>query len=212
MTDESHPNGRVGKRQAILEAALRVFAREGYGQASVDTIASEAGVSKATIYNHLGDKETLFRHALAEIASRSNTKTMDALGAFPTHPEDLRAGLLGVAHKLAECFADDQSTALRRLLQSEIVRFPDLFETIRDSGPNQATEALAGQLARLANAGYLELADPLRAANQFVALIVDELPTLSALGTRKIDDADLTKAVAAGVDTFLRAFGNRATL
>lgn len=198
--------GRLDKRQAIVDAALRVFAREGYGQASVDAIAAEAGVAKPTIYNHLGGKENLFRHVLAEIAARSNNKTLAALEAFSAEPKDVRAQLTTVAYGLVECFLDEQSSALRRLLHAEIVRFPDLFESVLASGPNQATEALAGRLARLANAGHLKVDDPLRAANQFFALISCELPGLSALGTRPIGNADLERAVTAGVDTFLRAF------
>jgi AcrR family transcriptional regulator len=205
------PRGRLDKRQAIIDAALRVFAREGYGQASVDAIAAEAGVAKPTIYNHLGGKENLFRHVLAEIAARANAKTLAALRTFPTDPQDLREHLDTVALRLAECFVDEQSSALRRLLHAEIGRFPDLFDTVLDSGPNQATEALAGRLARLANAGYLTVEDPIRAARQFVALLTDELPALSALGTRPVDPDELERAVRAGVDTFLRAFASPVT-
>lgn len=60
--------GRLDKRRAIVEAALRVFAQVGYAQASLDVIAAEAGVSKPTIYNHLGSKENLFRYVMTETA------------------------------------------------------------------------------------------------------------------------------------------------
>ena len=39
---------------------MRLFLRDGYARTSVDAIAAEAGVSKRTIYNHYGDKESLF--------------------------------------------------------------------------------------------------------------------------------------------------------
>lgn len=200
------PRGRLDKRQAIIDAALLVFARDGYAVATIDAIAAEAGVSKPTIYNHLGGKENLFRHVLSEIAARSNDKTLNALRTFPTDPEEVRDHLNTVGLRLAECFVDEQSAALRRLLHAEIARFPDLFDTVLDSGPNQATEALAGRLARMANAGYLAIEDPMRAARQFVALLTDELPAMTALGTRPVDPDDLERAVNAGVDTFLRAF------
>jgi len=203
------PRGRMDKRQAIIDAALRVFAREGYGQASVDAIAAEAGVAKPTIYNHLGGKENLFRHVLTEVAARSNARTLAALRTFPSDPQDLRSHLTTVGLRLAECFVDEQSSALRRLVHAEIGRFPDLFDTVLESGPNQAIEALAGRLARLANAGHLTIRDPIRAARQFIALLTDELPVLSALGTRPVDPEDLKRAVAAGVDTFLLAFAAR---
>lgn len=198
--------GRLDKRQAIVEAALVVFAREGYSQASVEAIAAAAGVAKPTIYNHLGGKENLFRHVLAEVAARSNRKTLAALAAFSDVPIDLRAELTAVGRGLVDCYLDEQSAALRRLLNAEIVRFPDLYDSVLASGPDQANEALTGWLARLANAGHLRIEDPLRAASQFFALISCDLPAQSALGTRPVADADIDRGVAAGVDTFLRAF------
>ncbi|KOG62346.1 TetR/AcrR family transcriptional regulator [Streptomyces flaveolus] len=199
--------GRMDKRRAIVEAALRVFSRVGYTQASLDMIATEAGVAKPTIYNHLGSKENLFRHVMTETAARSNLKTLQVLESFPNDPDQLRPGLQDVAHKLVDCYCDEQSEAVRRLLYAEAVRFPDLFDEVRASGPNQFTDALAGRLARLANAGHLRIEDPERAANQFIALVYDELPELSALGTRPLVPDQVEKIVAAGVDTFLRAFG-----
>ncbi|MGC4946656.1 TetR/AcrR family transcriptional regulator [Streptomyces sp. DT224] len=199
--------GRLDKRRAIVEAALRVFAQAGYAQASLDVIAAEAGVSKPTIYNHLGSKEKLFRYVLMETAARSNAKTLDVLADFPSDPDRLRPALEDLATKLVDCYCDEQSEAVRRLLYAEAVRFPDLFDAVRASGPNQFTEALAGRLARLANAGHLRVEDPVRAANQFIALVYDELPGMSALGTRPLDPAEVAEVVTAGVDTFLRAFG-----
>jgi TetR/AcrR family transcriptional repressor of mexJK operon len=198
--------GRLDKRQAIVDAALLVFAREGYSQASIEAIAAAAGVAKPTIYNHLGGKENLFRHVLAEVAARSNRKTMAALAAFTDEPADLRAELLTVARGLVDCFLDEQSAALRRLLHAEITRFPDLFDSVLASGPDQVNEALTGRLARLSNAGHLRIDDPLMAASQFFALISCDLPALSALGTRPVADADVDRVVTSGVDAFLRAF------
>jgi TetR/AcrR family transcriptional repressor of mexJK operon len=203
--------GRLDKREAIVNAALRVFARVGYTQASLDMIATEAGVAKPTIYNHLGSKENLFRHVMIDTAARSNAKSLDALNSFPGGPDELRPGLEEVAHKLVACYCDEQSQAVRRLLYAEAMRFPDLFDAVRASGPDQFTEALAGRFARLANAGHLRIEDPVRAANQFIALVYEELAGMSALGVRSLDPEDVKKIVSAGVDTFLRAFGSDGT-
>ncbi|MDJ1137474.1 TetR/AcrR family transcriptional regulator [Streptomyces iconiensis] len=205
----SAERGRLDKRRAIVEAALRVFSQVGYAQASVDAIAAEAGVAKPTIYNHLGSKENLFRHVMTEMAARDNGKALEALEFFPTGPADLRTSLEAVARKLVDCYRDEQSEAVRRLLYAEVVRFPDLFDAVQASGPDQFIEALAGRLARLANAGLLSLKDPVRAAHQFIALVYDELPRMSAYGTRSLGQTEVDKVVADGVDTFLRAFRMR---
>ena len=47
------------RHQRILAAAQEVFAREGFRNAEVKTIATQAGVGKATIYKHFDSKEDL---------------------------------------------------------------------------------------------------------------------------------------------------------
>ena len=47
------------RREAILQAALDVFARRGYHAASIDEIAQAAGISKALIYEHFPSKREL---------------------------------------------------------------------------------------------------------------------------------------------------------
>src|SRR5690606_10165893 len=58
--DTLPPRGHPAKRLSVLDAAAAVFCREGFGGANIDLIAAEAGVSRQTIYNHHGDKQSLF--------------------------------------------------------------------------------------------------------------------------------------------------------
>jgi AcrR family transcriptional regulator len=51
------------KRNFIMEAALKVVARDGYLSARLEDIADEAGFSKAYIYRYFPDKEALFAHS-----------------------------------------------------------------------------------------------------------------------------------------------------
>jgi AcrR family transcriptional regulator len=47
------------KRRAILDAALRVFAKQGFAAARISDIASAAGVGKGTVYLYFASKEDL---------------------------------------------------------------------------------------------------------------------------------------------------------
>jgi TetR/AcrR family fatty acid metabolism transcriptional regulator len=47
------------KEAAILEAAIKVFAKEGYHQAKISKIAEEAGVAAGSIYLYFRDKEDI---------------------------------------------------------------------------------------------------------------------------------------------------------
>lgn len=63
------------RRNRILQAARDIFAREGFRDAEVKTIAKQAGVGKATIYKHFDSKDDILLtiveenfHALRNIA------------------------------------------------------------------------------------------------------------------------------------------------
>jgi len=51
-------------REALVDAATRVFAREGFHSTGVDRVIREAGVAKMTLYNHFGGKDELIAEAL----------------------------------------------------------------------------------------------------------------------------------------------------
>ncbi|MFC8079258.1 TetR/AcrR family transcriptional regulator [Streptomyces sp. NPDC057307] len=199
--------GRIDKRQAILEGAFTVFARRGYAQACVQDIADAAGVAKPTVYNHLTDKATLFRHAMEAAARTALDGRLAALAPLLEPGDDPRATLEGVGLDLLRLHCDERSCALRRLLYAEFTTFPDALDLVAAAGPHHLVDALADRLARLMLAGRLRGTDPARAAEQFMALLVGPLEARSHMGTRPVPDAELRELADAAVDTFLHAFG-----
>ncbi|MGP4020709.1 TetR/AcrR family transcriptional regulator [Saccharopolyspora sp. 5N708] len=202
----STSRGRIDKRQAILDAALRVFAREGYGQAGVDVIAAEAGVAKPTVYNHFGDKENLFRQAIAADSDRAFAENMAVVERLRSDGAEVRQLLEQVGFRLLQCYCDERSWALRRLLYAELSRFPDLLDIVRGRAADPITEALADRLARLMLAGRLRNCDPTEAAEQFAALLTGPMEGRARFGTRQVPKAELRAVTAAAVRTFLQAY------
>jgi len=68
---------RSPKAEQVLEAASSIFCEQGYGSASMDAIARQAGVSKATLYAHFAGKDQLFA-AIVGAACRSHSQTLAA--------------------------------------------------------------------------------------------------------------------------------------
>ncbi|MFJ2773803.1 TetR/AcrR family transcriptional regulator [Streptomyces sp. NPDC087300] len=198
--------GRIDKRLSILDAAFAVFAREGYAKACVEAIAGEAGVAKPTVYNHFGGKEQLFRDAMTATAEQATAKSLAVVAGLGGDVDDLPQALRDVGYRLLLRYCGEDAWALRRLLYAEISRFPDLFEKVWGNGPSQLSEALADRFARLALGGRLRLDDPVRAAEQFVALLTGPMEGRSVLGTRAVPDEEVRATVAAAVETFTRAF------
>ncbi len=83
------------KRGLILDAALRVFARDGLREASVRAIAKEAGYAVGAIYAYFPSKEHLYAAALRESLSRLQAVTKAAAS------EEVSAASMYVAAGLA---------------------------------------------------------------------------------------------------------------
>lgn len=202
--------GHAAKRISILDAAATVFCREGFAGANIDLIAAEAGVSRQTVYNHHGDKEKLFVAVVRDVSERKSAGVFETLSTFPDRPDDLESELVEFAVKLnSNCICNRDGKFLRKLIQAEGERYPELFVGWREHGPGKTWPALAARFARLAHAGFLDMDDPDVAARQFLALINADLQMAMALGDQPSEDR-LRDAAKNAVRTFLRAFGARA--
>jgi AcrR family transcriptional regulator len=67
------------RHEALLEAAVGVFARYGFRKTSMDEVARAAGVSRQGLYLQFGDKEELFRKAVAYKLTRQLSAAISAL-------------------------------------------------------------------------------------------------------------------------------------
>jgi AcrR family transcriptional regulator len=81
----------------VLDAAAALFAERGIEGTSMDAIAQESGVSKATIYKHWPDKDALLLEAMLRIHGRGVDETIEIDSG------DLRTDLIAVlAHRPPE--------------------------------------------------------------------------------------------------------------
>lgn len=72
-------------REALLEAATKVFAEFGLRGATTRRIAQAAGVNEVTLFRHFKSKDELFHAALETFARRTQTR---ALPETPQHPRE----------------------------------------------------------------------------------------------------------------------------
>lgn len=83
---------RAERREQILAAATRAFARAGFAATSLDDIAAQAGVSRAILYRHFDSKTDLYRAVL----DRACTRLASSVGTSDFAPDSVDK-LLGVA-------------------------------------------------------------------------------------------------------------------
>ena len=82
-TSAQYQEIREEKKALIANAALELFANEGYHTTSISKIAQKAGVSKGLLYNYFEGKEDLLAHIFSNIMNR----TMDMLD--PNHDNEI---------------------------------------------------------------------------------------------------------------------------
>ena len=109
------------RRQAILDAALDVFAAEGFAAAKLDDVAEKAGVAKGTIYLHFKDKQDLFEQMVREAVFPVIAR-LEELAKLPDLPAEL------VLRAMFEVFRTQVLATRRkdllRLILTEGPRFP----------------------------------------------------------------------------------------
>ena len=205
----SPARSHIAKRLSVLEAASIVFCRDGFASASLELIAAEAQVSRQTIYNHYGDKEKLFVAVVKDMTERANVGLFATISSFPDNPANLESELIDFATRLARnCMCNRDCIVLRKLIQAEGQRYPELFAPWRELGPERAWAAIAARFAKLHHAGYLEIDNPDIAARQFQALVNADLYVGTLLGD-KPTDAEVRSAATMAVRTFLKAYGGK---
>jgi TetR/AcrR family transcriptional repressor of mexJK operon len=186
------------KREAILRAATRVFLDEGYDGASMDAIASRAGVSKATVYGHFGSKEALF-----EAIIRDLTRTLIRLPMGSPASANPAETLTALARRFVEILLDPASLALYRVLIAAAPRNATLARISYRTGAETIVRELAEYLANETARGTLAVADPTLAAEQFFGQLRGHLQLRALL---RVEDRPPQKTLERFVDTAVAAF------
>lgn len=128
MTDRSI--AAPDKRRLILDAAVRVFAREGYYTSRVGDIAEEAGVAHGLLYHYFPSKAEV----LATIFRENWRQLLERFHQVEASPEPTPEQLLGVAKILLRTWRNDPD--LVRVMVREVARSPHLqgqVEEIREA-------------------------------------------------------------------------------
>jgi AcrR family transcriptional regulator len=84
---------REARREEILAAAVRVFARRGYAASRIDDVAREAGIAKGSVYLYFNSRSHLLLAAFTDLAERSERILGEALDG-PGSAADRLAGLI----------------------------------------------------------------------------------------------------------------------
>jgi TetR/AcrR family fatty acid metabolism transcriptional regulator len=180
---------RDQRRQQLLEAATRVFARKGYWSASITDIIQTAGVARGTFYLYFRSKQDIFvaivdhyreeqKHLLRESGPEEGRPT----------PEKSRARIRAVVLSWLQFY-------LRNLDAANIIRDANRIDSTatrkRDEVRRALHSAIAKNIARLQEAGVYQRKVPPELAARFVLGMFDEIAVTCLQSAKKSDLARL---------------------
>jgi len=153
-------------RTAVLDAARRVFLDRGYGGATVDAIAEEAGFSKGVVYSQFGSKADMFM-ALLEQRITERAAQNESVAAGKSVAEAARELLLAANRELV---SEQGWAQLLVEFRAHAARDPVLDRRYADAHRRTVAE-LAALLAGLHDRAGISPAVPPQSMAEFVLAI-----------------------------------------
>lgn len=129
-------------RRKIIEVAMGLFSRQGFDATSMEQIAAEADIAKATLYNYFPVKEAIINAYVQRRTQEFGPEIDRLLHDLP----DTRARLFTLADKASEAAQEHRDI----LLIYYFYRFKTLQEAIKDPSRRSGLEGL---LARIIQTG-----------------------------------------------------------
>ena len=195
---------RGRKYDQVIAGARAVFMREGYEGASVDEIARDAGVSKATLYSYFQDKQALFLAVLEGECSIQKTASMEVA----CQSQDIATALHTMARSMLCFLMSEDGLAIFRICVAEAQRFPELGRAFYETGPKNGMEQLSAFMASPKAQAELNIPDPWQAADTFMQLCRSDLMLQRLMGVAVVpDEATIEAHANQTVTTFLARYG-----
>ena len=185
------PTIREENERALLEAAERVFAEQGFAGATTAAIARSAGVSKANLHYYFPTKEGLYR----AVIERTLNAWLDAASSFDASEDACEALSAYISAKME--LAREMPLA-SRIWSAEIMRGAPIIQDFLDTTLSQWVAKREAAVRRWIAAGKLKPIEPkvlfymIWATTQQYANAAHEMATLN--GGEPLDDAAFERA------------------
>ncbi|MFA5984032.1 MAG: TetR/AcrR family transcriptional regulator [Methylococcaceae bacterium] len=193
MTAETTNKPKVGRPKAgteiernghLLDQALAMFMRKGYGNTSIANIAAAAGVSTRTIYERYKNKAELM---LASIDHMIDSDISELQGIENLEQMPCREGLITLGENMLAKVMQPQMISFYRMGVAEAMHFPELSKLIETSGPKRIEAVIADYLNRHREKEGLLIQDAELAATLFLEMLFAVPRNKALFGNLEVD-------------------------
>ncbi|KXI29305.1 TetR/AcrR family transcriptional regulator [Paraglaciecola hydrolytica] len=131
----------IEKRDSILAAAQKLILELGYSATTMDLVATEAKVSKQTVYSHFSNKETLFT-AIVILKCQQHQITEQP----HTDKQEIFETLYKIGRQIVSLLQQADVVAMYRVVIAEVGSNPQVAKLFYEAGPQQSKQMLADYL------------------------------------------------------------------
>jgi AcrR family transcriptional regulator len=178
----SEETGRLNEN--ILQAAFRVFVREGFGGASIEQIAQESRTTRRSVLNRFRDKEALLIAIVEMRMRRLEVRLRPSEAVLATKPLE---AIKEACRLMLEVAVDPEGIDFYRLCLAHAGKFPEI--TVATTRWNDRWLAdLQALIERAQRAGAFEGRDPALLATGLIGAFISNPVNRAALGDTQFRD------------------------
>lgn len=186
------------KYEQILEAAIRVFARQGYYNSTISQVAREAGVGDGTIYLYFKNKDDILDNFFSYKTTQIFSQFKDEVDRYDNALDKLERLVASHLHEFEQnrdlAVVYEVETRMRRHLSDEKIKemsrmYFDLVAQIVEQGQNEGT---------------IRQNIPIHLVKQYLIGAVDEVITTWLYSSREYQLASMAEPL---VDLFINGIG-----
>ena len=174
------------RRRQILEAAVELFARQGFRGTSTRQIAERAAVNEAIIFRHFPSKEDLYWAVIKHKtqAAQGHESLRERLQRYSSDREFLS----GLAREILDLRANDST--LSRLLLFSALENHRLSQRFFKTYVAEYFETVAEYIRERTQQGRFREVDPMLAARAFLGMVVYHSWVQELFGWKRYQDFD----------------------
>jgi AcrR family transcriptional regulator len=158
----------TNKRDIILDAAAKLFLKEGYGAASINKLITHIGGSKATVYAYFENKERLFAAVVESIVDEVPVFINDV----QLEGVEMRDGLIAISERLLEIATSPRHLALARLVIAEAEKFPEIGRIYYERASRHICEVLTAFVKEETAKDGIKIIRPQEMVESFTGMVL----------------------------------------
>ena len=189
----------------ILEAASEIFLKLGFERTSTADIAGRAKVSKRELYRCFADKRAILTAVITQLQKQIQSQ----MNVSWSSSKNIRSVLSQAGAAILRFIVSERFGKLFRIVAAESFHDPVSAQQFYLLGPAAGRQDTAAFLARQMKLGRLRKADALRAADDFLDLIISARFMTAVVLGQEDEIPEVHKHVRHAVDMFLAFYAPR---